>query len=872
MGSSVNFEAINSALMAGIDSHLARWLPGGDVESHEYVVLNPTRLDTKKGSFRINLTTGMWKDFALSDAKGGDLISLYAYIKGLPKDCVEAAKQLALIVGIDTQERVTPKGTKKKSPWEPVVPMPDGVKLQITNHPKHGAESMHWDYFDQDGKLLGAICRFDIPATAEKAAGKEYLPRTYCKNAETGELAWRWVAFPKPRPLYGLEKLKERPKATIIMCEGEKAADAAQRMFPKEIAMSWPGGSQAVKKADFTPIHGRKLILWPDADQPGLDAMHDVAELVGSNVEKIRFLTLPPDAPQGWDAADAGWTAEEAKAYVKANLSNPAGTDSGIAAIPGVDTYEDTGLPYRPLGYDKNAYYYMASGTRTVMILSLAQHNKAHLLGMAPLQYWEREFHSRDGVQWDMAVNKLLRSNEDIGFFSPSKIRGRGAWYDEGRIAIHLGDKVIVDGHPYSPHQTPSKFIYEAGLTMRADLENPLSNKDAQKFFQLCEILPWTKSIHSRLLAGWCVLAHIGGAMSWRPHLWVIGAKGSGKTHVMSKIVRPLLGDNCVFVQSDSTGAGIRQILERDSLPVLFDEAEGEDQYATQRLQTILGLVRQSSSDTGGVIAKGTPSGKSQSFSVRSCFAFSSINASIIQQSDKSRVTVLELTPDNYKIGLEELERMEHELLTEDYIKRFYARALSLADVIRKNAHTFARAVGAEFGEQRAGDQLGALLAGAYSLHTRDEITFDAALAWVKAQDWDEQKDEVRGQNDEDALWAHLMQRKIRVKVANGDEEFPVGLLVEIASGKKISMSDDKPMPMDKNKAGDYLMRNGIRAEVDCVYISNTSSYIKAMLKDTAWHIGWNRILARLPGATPSSGTVYYGFQGSGARSVKIPL
>jgi putative DNA primase/helicase len=271
-------------------------------------------------------------------------------------------------------------------------------------------------------------------------------------------------------------------------------------------------------------------------------------------------------------------------------------------------------------------------------------------------------------VQWDAAVNALLRSNERLGFFTTSKIRGRGAWYDEGRVVIHLGDQVLVNGISHKPDRVDSEFIYEAGLKMRADIEHPLSSKEAVRFAQLCEVLPWDKPIYARYLAGWCVLAHIGGALTWRPHAWIVGGKGSGKTHTMSCIVRPILGDNCLFVQSESTGAGIRQNLAHDALPVLFDEAEGEDQFAVQRMQTILALVRQSSSDTGGVIAKGTPTGKAQSFNVRSCFAFSSINATIIQQSDKSRLTLLELSSDNFKIPLADLVKMEAEILTPNYI------------------------------------------------------------------------------------------------------------------------------------------------------------------------------------------------------------
>ncbi len=75
---------------------LARWLPGGRIEGREYVVRNPKRRDQRPGSFKVNLVTGRWADFATGDT-GGDPISLAAYLAGCSQ--VEAARQLAVMLG-----------------------------------------------------------------------------------------------------------------------------------------------------------------------------------------------------------------------------------------------------------------------------------------------------------------------------------------------------------------------------------------------------------------------------------------------------------------------------------------------------------------------------------------------------------------------------------------------------------------------------------------------------------------------------------------------------------------------------------------------------------------------------------------------------
>lgn len=95
----INFEKVNAAALMALDALLARWLPDGETRGHEYVALNPRRHDTRPGSFRINTTTGRWADFAASDARGGDPISLAAYLHH-DGDQVAAGRALAGMLGV----------------------------------------------------------------------------------------------------------------------------------------------------------------------------------------------------------------------------------------------------------------------------------------------------------------------------------------------------------------------------------------------------------------------------------------------------------------------------------------------------------------------------------------------------------------------------------------------------------------------------------------------------------------------------------------------------------------------------------------------------------------------------------------------------
>ena len=94
----VDFAVVNRAALAVLPALLRRWLPDGRVERNEYVALNPHRSDRNHGSFKMNLRTGRWADFACG-ARGGDPVSLCAYVNGLSQ--TEAALRLAAMLGID---------------------------------------------------------------------------------------------------------------------------------------------------------------------------------------------------------------------------------------------------------------------------------------------------------------------------------------------------------------------------------------------------------------------------------------------------------------------------------------------------------------------------------------------------------------------------------------------------------------------------------------------------------------------------------------------------------------------------------------------------------------------------------------------------
>jgi len=92
-----DYAAINAHALAALPAILARWLSDGRRHGSEWVALNPRRGDRRPGSFRVNMMTGRWADFATGD-RGGDIIALAAYLYDLSQS--DAARKLADMLGV----------------------------------------------------------------------------------------------------------------------------------------------------------------------------------------------------------------------------------------------------------------------------------------------------------------------------------------------------------------------------------------------------------------------------------------------------------------------------------------------------------------------------------------------------------------------------------------------------------------------------------------------------------------------------------------------------------------------------------------------------------------------------------------------------
>ncbi|MDU8357261.1 DUF927 domain-containing protein [Pseudomonas syringae group sp. J309-1] len=350
-----SFAEVKRAAVGAVEQVLAQWLPGGKrVDGgKEYTAPNPTRADKRAGSLKVNLAKGTWADFATGD-KGGDLIDLVRYLDGGTD--VEACKKLAdfLNVVADSSQSASHPSKSKTPEWVAIQPIPDGaMKRCPAKHRQHGTPSKVWVYRDPQGQPVMVLYRFDLERDEDGKARKVFAPLTWCQRADGQTQQWRWQGLPEPRPLLRLDELVQRAKAPVVLCEGEKAADAAAELFPEYVATCWPNGSNSWHKADLSPLTGRHVVLWPDNDATGKSCMEAVAkQLQKLGVESAREIdlalfkrkpTLKNGAPgfakggsweDGDDAADAlakGWSAAHMAELERSGELLVAGSDSPVA-------------------------------------------------------------------------------------------------------------------------------------------------------------------------------------------------------------------------------------------------------------------------------------------------------------------------------------------------------------------------------------------------------------------------------------------------------------------------------------------------------------------------------------------------------------
>lgn len=182
-----------------------------------------------------------------------------------------------------------------------IIQAPNGGALRsIERMLAGGFAATVYEYKAASGETIQAVLRFD-----HSSEPKEIRPVTYAGRSAGGGDVYLINAIGGQRPLYGLDRLAARPDAPVLVVEGEKAADAAAKLFPEYVVTTWMSGASSVHRTEMIALAGRTVTLWPDNDEPGRRAMRAFAAFAfEAGAASINIVDVPPEFGEKWDLAD----------------------------------------------------------------------------------------------------------------------------------------------------------------------------------------------------------------------------------------------------------------------------------------------------------------------------------------------------------------------------------------------------------------------------------------------------------------------------------------------------------------------------------------------------------------------------------------
>ena len=217
---------------------------------------------------------GLWHDFATGE--GGDIIGLWAAANGRDTKAEFPAIVADILAWLDGRPRTLHDDRA------------GGPRRKMPSVDELGPVTAKWDYLDEAGRLIACVYRYDPPG------GKQFRP---------WDVTARKARAPDPRPLYnrpGIETASD-----VVLVEGEKAAAALiGQGLCATTAMN--GASAPVEKTDWSPLKARRVVVWPDHDEPGWRyALAAAQAVLAAGAAAVSVLNPPADKPEKWDAADA---------------------------------------------------------------------------------------------------------------------------------------------------------------------------------------------------------------------------------------------------------------------------------------------------------------------------------------------------------------------------------------------------------------------------------------------------------------------------------------------------------------------------------------------------------------------------------------
>lgn len=295
---------------------------------------------------------------------GGDIIKFIMLYRNL--DFISAAEYLNDTYNLDALIDSESGGEKKSNAGrkpKPILPIPqdklDTLIEKITLkwwREKIGEYKMHWVYRSAKGEPMYFDVRFETFTNGK--LHKKVLPIHYTKAGFKQGIPFD--ALNQSRILFNLDQIYSDQTKPILIVEGCKCASVDyQGLRDRFILTTWPGGTNGLAQVDLRPLQGRKLVIWPDRDNPNKNWQmggYKAAYIIADKLKSLSEVTILKasgnptggNAKSGYDIYDYIEDGGDPLAYID-NPDNVISIEDCLALSGFIETKTETGDDYNSI-------------------------------------------------------------------------------------------------------------------------------------------------------------------------------------------------------------------------------------------------------------------------------------------------------------------------------------------------------------------------------------------------------------------------------------------------------------------------------------------------------------------------------------------
>ena len=538
--------------------------------------------------------------------------------------------------------------------------------------------------------------------------------------------------------------------------------------------------------------------------------------------------------PQGWDIYDA-----QAEGLDLAQF---------IATCPTMEMPGDAGakLPFSFLGYDTARYWFLPRKRRVPFTIDMGRFGPSALLEVAPLGFWGGAGLVKDNgsIKTDAAQDWIIEEQEKIGMVDLRRLRGAGVWRDGEQIVVNDGQQIVTMARErvlYETFGSSEGAEYIPSEARFGDMTGEESTNEEGRALAALFIAQRFASPSFALYAmGWSLIACFGGILAWRPHIWITGRKGTGKSWAIENLIGPLCGDFASKWGSRASEPGIRRTLKTDARPVIVDEMEPKNKAAVAKIDALTDLARNASCDASSrsVLASGEGT---VTFMVRSCFCFASVQAPEMNAANESRIMRLELQPldGDGERDKKDASKSAAPLLRD--ASRFRRRLFLALPRIIADIEYLRETLPGTMGDQREVDMWAPILTAAWAVQSAESIQSAAGKDWLI----DSMNDAMKGReaviDDEERVIEHILESPVRT---DDMKTRTVAELLVTADSVEGGQADAMAL-LARQGLSISLMRNGDGVKHRYLAIAQNSKALQRMLEGTPYEHGYDQQIKR---------------------------